>query len=493
MQDGASAAEIAGPAAGDAQRSTSEAPPSADEWPSTAGTWPEPPATWPQQPVDPTQPQQRQVFADDGSERRRGSRIGMSFAAIVVAVIAGSALFVSGFTLGFHNATTPGTSADRQAQFQPFWDAYNKITSEYVGDYDQHKLVEGAIGGLFQALGDPYSAYMTSEEFKASLSGISGQFEGIGAEMASRDAAGTAGCQPLSDTCRLTVTGLVAKAPAETAGLLVGDVVLAVDGTSVNGSKFEDIIAKVRGPKGTTVKLTLQRAGSADPIELPITRDVIQREDVTSKVLAGGTVGYLKIDGFSSSAAGDFKDQLKTLVETDKVKRLILDLRKDPGGFVDAARTIASQFVDSGPIYWEQFASGEKRATNAEAGGIAVDRSIQLVVLVDGGSASASEIVAGALQDTGRAKLIGEKTFGKGTIQQWQELPDYGGFRLSTAKWLTPDQTWIHGKGIEPDIPVTVPQDNPPDKDPVLDRALEVLATGTATGNVAPSAMRPAA
>lgn len=447
--------------------------------------WPSAPESWPPVPDQPLDgPDLGPLPGPAGPGRRGGARLGLPFAATMVVVLAGAVLFVSGFTLGQQRGSTPGTSADRQAQFQPFWDAYNKITSEYVGDYDQHKLVEGAIGGLFQALGDPYSAYMSSEDFRNSLSGISGQFEGIGAEMTSRDADGKAGCTPLSDTCRLTVTGLVRKAPAEKAGMQVGDVLLAVDGVTVNAATPDDIIAKVRGPKDSTVKLSLRRAGSAQPFDLAIVRDVIQREDVTSKVLANGTVGYLHINGFSSSAAADFKEQLTSLVQTDKVKKLIVDLRKDPGGFVDAARTIASQFVGSGPIYWEEFANGSRTATNAEPGGVAVDPSIQLVVLVDGGSASASEIVAGALQDTGRAKLIGEKTFGKGTIQQWQELGDYGGFRLSTAKWLTPDQTWIHGKGIEPDIAVVVPQDTPVDQDPVLDKALEVLATGTASGSL---------
>jgi len=162
------------------------------------------------------------------------------------------------------------------------------------------------------------------------------------------------------------------------------------------------------------------------------------------------------------------------------VKKLILDLRGDPGGFVDAARTIASQFIASGPVYWEEFANGTRRATEAEPGGVATDPSIKLVVLVDGGSASASEIVAGALQDTGRAQLVGATTYGKGTIQQWQELGDYGGFRLSTAKWLTPKQTWIHGKGIQPDVAVSAPAGDPTGKDAVLDKALEILgATGT--------------
>jgi carboxyl-terminal processing protease len=410
----------------------------------------------------------------------------------LVVVLGGAALFVSGFTLGQHRSLTPGTSADRQERFQAFWDTYNKITSEYVGEYDEHRLVEGAIGGLFQALGDPYSAYMSSEDFRQSLSGISGQFEGIGAEMASRDAAGTVGCKPLSDTCRLTVTRLVRNAPAEKAGLKEGDVLLLVDGTTVAGLASEEVITKVRGPKGTTVKLTVERAGATGPTEVSIVRDVIAREDVTSRVLANGTVGYLKIDGFSSSAADDFKTHLRELVETSRVRKVVLDLRRDPGGFVDAARTIASQFVGSGPIYWEEFANGTRRPTEAEPGGIAVDPSIQLVLLVDGGTASASEIVAGALKDTGRAQLIGEKTFGKGTIQQWQELGDYGGFRLSTAKWLTPNQTWIHGTGIQPDIVVAATPDAPADKDAGLDKALEVLG-GSGTGAAEPEGARPLA
>ena len=412
---------------------------------------------------------------------RKPSRLGLGFAMAFVAVLAGAALFVSGFTLGQFRSLTPGTSADRQERFQAFWDAYNKITSEYVGEYDEHKLVEGAIGGLFQALGDPYSAYMSSEDFRRSLSGISGQFEGIGAEMASRDAAGVAGCKPLSATCQLIVMRLVRKAPAEGAGLKEGDVVTAVDGVAVDGLTTEEVVGKVRGPKGTTVKLTVTRAGAAAPVEVPIVRDTIEREDVTSRILSNGTIGYLKIDGFSSGAAGDFKEHLKELVETSRVRKLILDLRRDPGGFVESARTIASQFVGSGPIYWEEFANGTRRPSDAETGGIATDPSIQLIVLVDGGTASASEIVAGALKDTGRARLVGEKTFGKGTIQQWQELGDYGGFRLSTAKWLTPNQTWIHGKGIEPDVAVTLAPDAPPDQDPGLQKALELLG-GSGTG-----------
>ena len=165
-------------------------------------------------------------------------------------------------------------------------------------------------------------------------------------------------------------------------------------------------------------------------------------------------------------------------------KKLILDLRGNPGGYVTAARDIASEFIADGVLFYEEDATGDQVATDAVPGGIATDPSIKLVVLIDEGSASASEIVAGALQDRGRATLVGTTSFGKGTVQQWQELPGEGGaFRLTVARWLTPDKTWIHDAGISPDVAVTVPEDLPPDADPILDRALEVLS-GTSSRHV---------
>ena len=416
--------------------------------------------------------------------RRRmpsGAPIALSLA--VVALVAGAVLFVSGYTLGRQQGTTPGTGDSLQQAFEPFWDAYHKIDREYVGDVDQKALVEGAIGGMFEALGDPYSSYMTSEEYKNSLSGISGQFEGIGAEMTSRDDAGETGCSPAGDGCHLVVVRALPDSPAEKAGLEADDEVLAVDAQSVIGQTLDETVNKVRGKRGTPVTLTLSRDDAA-PFDVRIVRDVIETEDVTSRVIGDGEVGYIQIQGFSSSAAGDFKDQLRELVEAQDIDKLVLDLRDDPGGFVDAARTIASQFVSSGPIFWEEYADGKKKQFTAEADGIATDLEIEVVVLVNGGTASASEIVAGALQDTDRGTVVGETTFGKGTIQQWQTLSnDTGGFRLSIAKWLTPDQTWIHEKGIEPDVSVTVPEDLAEGEDPVLDRAVGLLTDGTTAGD----------
>jgi carboxyl-terminal processing protease len=393
-------------------------------------------------------------------------------AAALVAVIAGSALFVSGFALGQLQGSTAGTGDSRQELFRPFWDAYNDITHSYVGEIDEPALVEGAIKGVFEALGDPFSGYMSSDEYRGGLSHLSGEFEGIGAELATLERDGS-GCVTISHTCRLTVTRVLRRSPALAAGLRADDVIVAIDGRSTLDSSLDLLIPTIRGKKGTSVTLSLDRGGAA--LEMSIVRDVIQTEHVRSDVLAGGEIGYLKVDNFSSGAARDLHDLLSELIDQRRVRGLVLDLRDDPGGYVDAARQIASEFVATSPLYWEQTARGEPMAIEPQPGGAATDHGIPLVVLVNGGTASASEIVAGALQGSGRALLIGQKTYGKGTIQEWKELAGAGGYRLSVRKWLTPDQTWIHGQGLTPDVVVEVPDDNAADTDPVLERALEVL------------------
>ena len=187
-------------------------------------------------------------------------------------------------------------------------------------------------------------------------------------------------------------------------------------------------------------------------------------------------MGYVRLSGFSDVGATEVHDALKTHLLAGRT-RLILDLRGNGGGYVTAARSIASEFIGSGVIFWEQDAQGDQVATNALPDGVATDSDIQVVCLIDGGSASASEIVAGALQDSGRAKLVGQQSFGKGTVQQWEELTGEGGaFKLTIARWLTPTKRWIHKLGLTPDVAVDVPADTPVGKDPVLDKALELLA-----------------
>ena len=415
----------------------------------------------------------------DSGPRRRVPFLALSIG--LVAIFAGSALFMSGYTLGAQASSQPGTPASDDAAFQPFWDTYHTIRDRYAGgEVDRGGLVNGAIEGMIKSLGDPYSEYLSSTQYRESLQGINGQFEGIGAEIATETPDGTEGCAPLGAACRLVVINPLSGSPAERAGLLAGDVVLSVDGTSLDGLDMQGARDRIRGPKGSIVTLSIAR-GSGAPLSVLITRDVVQTREVVSKVLAGDSVGYLAIAGFSDAAADEVVTALKEHLAAGRTK-LVLDLRGNPGGYVTAARKIASQFIGSGVLFWEQDAKGNQNPTPALGGGVATDPKIEVVALIDGGSASASEIVAGALQDSKRATLVGQQSFGKGTVQQWQQLSGEGGaFKLTVARWLTPGKRWVHQVGLTPDVVVTLPQPVPTGADPTLDRALEVL-TGSAAG-----------
>jgi carboxyl-terminal processing protease len=419
-----------------------------------------------------------------GDPPRRGPVLAIAVA--LVAVLAGGALFMAGFSLGRRDLSQPGTPASDEKAFDPFWNTYHTIVDRYAGGpVDKTKLIEGAIKGMIAALDDPYSSYLTAEEFQATLQGISGQFEGIGAEIGTQNATGaTTDCATLGPDCRLVVISPIDGSPAQKAGVKAGDIVLMVDGSSVDGLTVDGARDRIRGKKGTEVVLTVSRKGVADPIKLAITRDVIVQKEVVTKDLAGGTIGYIDLTGFSDNSATSLHAALAADVAKGD-KKLILDLRGNPGGFVTAARSVASEFIGSGTIFWQEDAQGNKTPTDAKPGGAATDPSIKLVLLIDKGSASASEIVAGALRDTHRATLVGETTFGKGTVQEWTPLEGAGGFKLTVAKWLTPDQEWIHHKGINPDVAVTVPANLPAGQDPVLDKAVEILSTSAALDRAA--------
>jgi carboxyl-terminal processing protease len=403
-------------------------------------------------------------------------------AGALATVIAGSGLFFAGFLLGARTAGQPGTPADEIRAFQPFWDAYGAVTQHYAGEpVPRKQIIAGAIKGMLESLGDPFSFYMSSEDFRKSLQGLAGQFEGIGATIASRATDGTQGCSPLGSTCSLVVVQPVPGAPAARAGIRAGDRILKVDSVTVDGSTVDAVIAKVRGPRGTTVTLTIAR-GSAAPTDVAITREVIVQPEVVSRDLAGGRVGYVQLSGFSDSATRDFVAALRAHIQAGR-KALVLDLRGNLGGYLLGARDVASQFVGSGPIYWEQAAGQQPISSSAAPDGVATDPSIKVVVLVDKNTASASEVVAGAIQDSRRGTLVGQQTYGKGTVQEFLALDDdSGGFRLTIARWLTPSQRWINKTGLTPDVVVPLPADGTVVQgDPVLDRALEVLGIAPTT------------
>ncbi|HEX5824111.1 MAG TPA: S41 family peptidase [Candidatus Limnocylindrales bacterium] len=407
----------------------------------------------------------------------RGPILGLAM--VLVAVLAGGALFMSGFLVGQRSAEQPGTPASAQDSFQPFWDTYDTIVKRFAGGtVDREAMIRGAIKGMVDSLGDPYSAYLTPDEYREGLQDLSGQFEGIGAEIGTRDAKGaTSDCSTLGPDCQLVVVSPIEGSPSEKAGLKAGDTITAVDGASLVGLTVDGARDKIRGKKGTEVTLTIVR-GTDKPMDVKVVRDVIISKEVIAKDLGNGQVGYIAVTGFSDNAASKFHDALQADLKAGKT-RIILDLRGNPGGYVTAAKSIASEFIKDGPIFWEEDSAGKQDETPATGQGIATDDSIKLVVLVDKGSASASEIVAGALQDRKRATVVGETSFGKGTVQQWIQLQDGSALKLTIAKWLTPDKRWIHHVGIIPDVPVATPADAGPDKDPALDNAVELLTKAT--------------
>jgi carboxyl-terminal processing protease len=428
--------------------------------------------------------EQPRVPVTPRSERRIGIGPVLVLAVAVVTVLAGGTLFMSGYLLGQRTAEQPGTPAALADEFQPFWDTYRTIEQRYAGGkIDEQALVRGAIKGMVDGLGDPYSAYLTPEQYQTGLQDLSGQFEGIGAEIGTRDSAGaTSTCSTLGADCHLIVVSPIDGSPAEKAGLKAGDTILAVDGSALDGLTVDAARDRVRGPKDTTVVLTIMRDNTA-PFDVSIVRGVIAQREVVDKVLAGGAVGYIRVTGFSDNSAAQFHAAVKSDVAAGR-KELILDLRGNPGGYVTAARSIASEFLSSGPLFWEETADGTQTETDASTDpattGAATDPSIHLVVIIDGGSASASEIVAGALHDRGRATIVGQTSFGKGTVQQWIELPKTGALKLTIAKWLTPNKISIHHVGIVPDVVVTPPTDVAAGQDPTLDKAVELLQSGVA-------------
>jgi len=368
--------------------------------------------------------------------------------AVLLLVLSAAAIFAAGLSLG---SSAGGRDAAERAAMEAFIETYRRINDDYLGEAQPDELLEGAIRGMIETLDDPYSAYLGPDDFESTFDEISGRFEGIGARMDTQASDG-ASCPRIETGCLLRVVEILPDTPALAAGLRVDDVVTAVDGRSLEGQTIEDAVRLIRGPRESLVTLALTRDGQS--LELPITRGLIASQDVRSALLADGQVGYLRIDGFSSGAGDAFETALGEQL-AEGVRRLVVDVRADPGGLVDAAVEITSQFLADGPVYWEEDAQGRQHAVRVQGGGLATDPAIEVAVLVDSGTASASEILAGALQDAGRARLVGERTFGKGTVQEWTQLPGQsGGLRLSVAKWLTRDLEWVQDVGLRPDVEV---------------------------------------
>jgi carboxyl-terminal processing protease len=398
---------------------------------------------------------------------------------LLLASILGSLLFAGGY-LAAGGASRAGTCAAPTEAFAAFCEAYDKLKEQFVDKLDDTELVEGAIRGLFEyGVKDPFSGYMSPDEYQRALGSLSGEFTGIGAEMAVKNLENPddlAACTQLSETCVLEVVAPLADSPAKAAGLQSGDIIQAVDGVSVNGSTLQEQVGKVRGEAGTEVTLTIRRGERT--FDLSITRARIVQREVTSEMLEG-KIGYIGLHRFSQASAKQFRTSLKALLDDGAVS-IIFDLRNNPGGYIDAAQKIASEFIESGRIFSQESSGGEKKDWEATGEGLATDEDLPLAVLVNGGSASASEIVAAAIKERGRGVIIGEPTYGKNTVQVWTELVDHSGVRITISRWFTPDHNSVAPDGVQPDLLVARPDGTPPDEDPVLDQAIAELTTPAA-------------
>ncbi len=325
--------------------------------------------------------------------------------------------------------------------FAVFWDAWGIIEEDFIGEIDRQAMIQGAINGMVESLDDPYTQYVEPEDNAIMQEDDNGKFEGIGAMVEMIDG-------------RLTIVSPLKGSPADEAGLRSGDIILEVGGTPIQGMDLSEAVSLVRGPEGTTVVLTIQRKGAEESFKVTIERAEIELHTVESHMLTD-EVGYLAIRKFGGRTAEELDEALHDL-EEQGARALILDLRNNPGGFLETAVQTVNRFLDDGPAVWWQRADGSSYPLLVE------ERDTfegDMVVLVNEGSASASEIVAGALQDSNRATLVGVTTFGKGSVQNVHQLRDGGSIRVTTARWLTREEHEIEGVGLSPDYHVDQPDD----------------------------------
>jgi len=360
--------------------------------------------------------------------------------------------------------TTDQTSAtpdELENLFTPFWEAWNIVHEQYVNQpVDDTLLMQGAIRGMMDAVGDDYTYYMDPHIYDIETSSLSGEYQGIGAYVDTR-----------GDF--LTIVSPIEGSPAEAAGLRPGDMIVAIDGENMEGFTPEEARQRVLGPAGTTVVLTVAREGEPEPLEFSIVRAKITVPSVTGEMLDNG-IAYIDINTFGDNTTNELRAKLDELL-AENPKGIILDLRFNPGGYLHTSVEVMSEFIDDGVVLIEQYGDGSRDTYQALGNGRATN--LPMVVLINEGSASASEIVAGALQDYGRAELVGMQSFGKGSVQSFSPLSNgQGAARVTIAKWLTPKERAIQDVGLTPDHVIEMTEeDYDNDRDPQLDKAVEIL------------------
>lgn len=358
---------------------------------------------------------------------------------------------------------SPTSASAQNVDFKLFWDTWDLVSKEYVDKkmIDPQKMYYGAIKGMVEAVGDPYTVFLPPESQKNTKEELGGSFEGVGIQLGFDKEKHLSVIAPLNGT------------PAEKAGVKAGDLIVKIDTKDASGLSLPDAVNLIRGTKGTTVNLEVYRSGEEKTRVIALTRDtiIVKSVEYSAKTSPSGKkVAYIKLSRFGEKTDNEWVQSVSDALASAP-QGLVLDLRNNPGGFLDSAVFIGSEFLSSGDVVMQENAAGVREGYKVNRVGKLLN--LPVAVLINKGSASASEIVAGAIQDTKRGKLVGDQSFGKGTIQESQDLPGGTGIHITTAKWLTPNGRWVHGSGLTPDIKVALGDDIT--KDDQLDKALETL------------------
>ncbi len=359
-------------------------------------------------------------------------------------------------------ATNSGTPTDLKVLFKPFWETWDVVHNEFVKQpVDDTLLMRGAIQGMLDSLGDKHTSYIDPDMLRQANIQLTGEYDGIGAWVD-------------VTTEYLTIISPMPDSPAEKAGLKPEDQVIAIDGEDMTGIDGNVVLKKVLGPAGSKVLLTILRKDTTKPFDVSITREKIIVPSVVGKMV-DNNIAYIQISTFGENTKQELEKSIKELLANNP-KGLILDLRYNGGGLVDSAVDVASQFIKEDVVMFEQYGDGTLKTKYANKSGFA--RDIPLVVLVNEGTASASEIVAGAIQDYGRAKIVGVQSYGKGSEQNWITLvDDQGAIRVTVAAWLTPLKRQINEVGLTPDYIVELTEEDIKNgKDPQLQKAIDILS-----------------
>lgn len=382
-------------------------------------------------------------------------------------------LGVEGYRLNWENALKVKIDRqvppDKNVDFSLFWRVWDTLSARY---FDKTKLIPsemvyGAIQGMVASLGDPYTVFLKPSENKIVQEDLNGSFEGVGIQIGFRAA-------------RLVVIAPLPDSPAEEAGIRAGDFIIHIKDENkdidmgTGGIALPDAVAAIRGKAGTKVTLTLAREGSEEPIAVEVKRAKLEVPSVTLEFVGEGKkVAHLRVIKFSSETASEWDEKVSEILKNPDADSVIIDLRNNPGGYLQAAVDVASDFIETGKIVVvEEKSDGSKNEFKVEKLGKLM--KYKMVVLVNEGSASASEILAGALRDQKKIQLVGTKTFGKGTIQEPIEIQGGSGLHITTARWLTPDGTWVNEEGLEPDVKIE--DDEKTQTDEQLQKAIEILS-----------------